>query len=216
MTSVIVMSIEQRPLSFPCARVRSLRNECRRAQASRSERGTSRPAATPKQCARSKCPKRVVLSTRCGRDVPRSDRELYSLSRLKFGSILAALACFVSSSHAEFILSNEAKPACVIVQQTGATAAEQHPIRELKLHLDLITGGNFQVITNAPPPGGHAIIVGPRAVAAKLFPDLSLSNFGPEEYVARVASGTLLFAGGRPRGTIYAVDRFRQKVSAAP
>src|SRR6185436_4127455 len=133
-----------------------------------------------------------------------------SLSRLKLGSILVGVAWFAFGSDAELILSNEGKPACVIVQQSGATPAEQHAVHELKLHLDLITHGDFKIVTNEPPPGHHAIIVGQGALAAKLFPDLNLSSFGPEEYAARTANSVLLLAGGRPRGTIYAVDRFLQ------
>lgn len=131
-------------------------------------------------------------------------------SRIAAGLALVAACLSPRCALADFVLSRDGKPACVIIQQSGATAAEQHALRELKLHLDLITGANFQVVTNEPLARDHAIIVGQGALAAKLFPDESLSAFEAEEYVSHVKDGRLLLAGGRPRGTIYAVDRFLQ------
>jgi hypothetical protein len=116
----------------------------------------------------------------------------------------------LSIARAELVLSSAGKPACIIVQQSGATPAEQHAVQELKLHLDLITGGNFEVVTNPPSAPRHAIVVGQGSLAASVFPGLDLATLGDEEYVARAKDGELLLAGGRPRGTIYAVDRFLQ------
>src|SRR5207237_7091926 len=110
----------------------------------------------------------------------------------------------------DFTLSRSGKPRCVIVQQEGATAPEQHALRELKLHLDQIAGASFLIVSNEPPPSTSAIIVGPGACASSNFPDLDFKAFGQEEYIIRIKKNRLLLAGGRPRGTIYAVDRFLQ------
>ena len=77
--------------------------------------------------------------------------------------------------------------------------------------LGQITGGKFVINTNDTEIPKHAIIVGPGPAAAKLFPEIDLTKFGPEEFVMRVKDANLLLAGGRPRGTLYAVNRFLQE-----
>lgn len=42
------------------------------------------------------------------------------------------------------------------------------------------------------------------------FPEVELSKFGGEEFIIRTKGGRLLLAGGRPRGTLYAVYRLLQ------
>ncbi len=73
-----------------------------------------------------------------------------------------------------------------------------------------MTGATFktQELAEGAPPS--AIVVGPGPLATRLFPEIELSTLGGEEYVIRNKSGRLLLAGGRPRGTLYAVYRFLQ------
>ncbi len=115
------------------------------------------------------------------------------------------------SACANFVIAEGGKPRCAIVQEATASKPEIHAAQELTQTLSQITGGTFQLqIGNAEVPK-HAIIVGPGAAAAAFFPEVDLSKFGPEEFVMRVKDGRLLLAGGRPRGTVYAVDRFLQE-----
>ncbi len=125
------------------------------------------------------------------------------------------ICIFLSASsfpvRADFTVANKGKAACVIVQQPGATLAESNAVRELAETLGKITGTAFHVqqAADAKVPR-HAIIVGPGAVAKRVFPEVALDKLGSEELVMRVKGGRLLLAGGRPRGTIYAVYRFLQ------
>lgn len=125
------------------------------------------------------------------------------------------LAALVSLSalagHADVLIASNGQPAVVIVQQADATAAEQHAVAELALHLRLITGGQFTVLTNPASVPTKAILVGPGSLAERQFPGLDFAQFGPEELVQRTGDGSLLLAGGRPRGTLYAVNRFLQE-----
>jgi len=50
----------------------------------------------------------------------------------------------------------------------------------------------------------------PGPIAASVFPEVDLPAFGGEEYAIHSAGRRLLLAGGRPRGTLYAVYRFLQ------
>ena len=97
----------------------------------------------------------------------------------------------------------------VIVVDPAATSTEAYAARQLADYLGQITGGSPGVRTNsfAPP---QAIIVGIGAASHAQFPDLKLNQFGSEEIIIRSKGDRLLLAGGRPRGTLYAVSRFLQ------
>src|SRR5205823_10956780 len=56
-----------------------------------------------------------------------------------------------------------------------------------------------------------AIVIGPGPVAKAVFPEVGLEGFGGEQLTMRTRGGRLLLAGGRPRGTLYAVYRFLQE-----
>ena len=130
-------------------------------------------------------------------------KQIISSGLLLLGNCVAA--------HASFVIADGGKPRCAIIQEATASKPEINATQELAQTLSQITGGTFQVqIANAELPK-HVIIVGPGATAKALFPEVDLSKFGPEEYVMRVKDGRLLLAGGRPRGTVYAVNRFLQE-----
>jgi hypothetical protein len=116
-------------------------------------------------------------------------------------------------AEAGFTIAASGKPHCVILQQTGATLPEQTAAQELAEYLRQITGTPFAVQESADVPSvpACAIIVGPGPVAQALFPEVALDKLGPEEFVMRTKGRRLLLAGGRPRGTLYAIDRFLQE-----
>jgi len=109
------------------------------------------------------------------------------------------------------LLSSKQQARVAIVQAPDATAPEQHAAAELALHLRLITGATFPIVTNDTTTPERAILVGPGALATRLFPELELSKFGPEEFIQRTKGDRLLLAGGRPRGTLYAVYDLLQR-----
>lgn len=97
-----------------------------------------------------------------------------------------------------------------IVTQPGATPAERHAAEELAAMLHQITGQTFETKELTAEVPELAILVGPGPVTAKLFSEVDLSTLGAEEYVIQTKGSRLLLAGGRPRGTLYAVYRFLQ------
>ena len=86
-------------------------------------------------------------------------------------------------------------------------AAERTAAEELAHYLGLATHGRFRLVAEAElAPDVPAIRVGPTALARELGFDLE--RLGPEEWRMRSSGGQLVLAGGRPRGTLYAVYRF--------
>jgi hypothetical protein len=117
---------------------------------------------------------------------------------------LAALLGTVGSANASVVVSTR-HPVDVVVQP-GATAPERLAARELVAGLRSITGATVRVVeTDAPRP--NSIVVGPGPVARRVFPEVDLSRFGAEEVAIRSKGDYLLVAGGRERGTVYAVNR---------
>lgn len=107
-------------------------------------------------------------------------------------------------------IARHGKPEMVIVVDPSATATELYAAHELATNLQQITGATFQVQTNTKAPK-RAIIVGPGTAARTIFKDVPFDQLGNEELVIRTQGGRLLLAGGRPRGTLYAVSRFLQE-----
>lgn len=127
--------------------------------------------------------------------------------------VILSLIAFIAgpaavSAAADVVLSKDGKPTCVIVQQGEATAAEEYAVKELANVLGQITGGQFEVRKGAEDAPDNAIIVGPGAAARKYFPAVQFDELGQEEIVIKTKGNRLLLAGGRPRGTLYAVSQF--------
>jgi hypothetical protein len=95
----------------------------------------------------------------------------------------------------------------IIVIDPAATAAESLAAHELASCLQQITGATFEIRTNSTAPS-HAIVVGQGKAAEALFHDAPFDQLDGEEWIIRTKGERLLLAGGRPRGTLYAVSRF--------
>ena len=106
-------------------------------------------------------------------------------------------------------IAERGRPAVVIVSQPGASAAEKRAAADLAATLTQITGAAFETKREIGE-NESAIIVGPGDSAKRFFPEIDLGSFGGEELVMRVRGSRLLLAGGRPRGTLYAVYKFLQ------
>ena len=135
------------------------------------------------------------------------------VARLITPALVSILLLAVSlPARADFTIARAGMARCVIVQQPGATLAESNAVHELAETLGKITGATFQIqVAGDAKMPKQAIVVGQGAAARKLFPEVALEKLGSEELVMRVKGGRLLLAGGRPRGTVYAVYRFLEE-----
>ncbi len=123
---------------------------------------------------------------------------------------LGVLVLAAVPAYAKWNLALNGTAQCVILTAPGATPAETHAAEELSNFLQQITGARFESRTMAGEPTEYTILVGQGLAAANLFPGAELNGLGGEDYVIETAGHRLLLAGGRPRGTLYAVYRFLQ------
>jgi hypothetical protein len=126
--------------------------------------------------------------------------------------LLPLLLSFAAAlgARADLLLARDGKSKCVIVRQPGATPAEAGAIAELADTLRAITGAEFPIVEASNKPPANAIIVGPGPAARAAFPKLDCDALGAEELVIQTRGSRLLLAGGRSRGTLYAVSQFLQ------
>ncbi len=122
-------------------------------------------------------------------------------------TLLAAAAC--CTAQARVVLVRAGKPVAVIITQSGATKPELYAAMELEDAVLKMTGVRLPVhIVNGNDAPENSIIIGQGPVAEKYFPETNFSGLDREQFVARTSGSRLLLAGGRPRGTMYAVYRF--------
>lgn len=99
-----------------------------------------------------------------------------------------------------------------LLVQEGATPAETYACEELSHWLQQMVGASFEVVHATPdflPSTG--IVIGQGSVAQRLFPEVRFAELGNEEILILTKGRYLLLAGGRPRGTLYAVYQFLQR-----
>lgn len=134
----------------------------------------------------------------------------YSPTR-SLASTLARLVAFAALSvaglQADVSLIKHGKPNTVIVLDPNSSRSEQLAATELAETLRRITGTSFPIQTNATAPS-KAILVGGGTAAKRAFREVPWETLGEEELVIKTAGNRILLAGGRPRGTLYAVSRF--------
>ncbi len=131
-----------------------------------------------------------------------------------FPALLPGAVCvfltLVAPVRADLRLARAGETDYVILRETAAPEPEANAARELASHLKEIVGAEFPIFSPGEEIPRHAIVVGAGPTARRLFPEVPWDELGPEELVIRTKGRRLLLAGGRPRGTLYAVSRFLQ------
>jgi len=97
-----------------------------------------------------------------------------------------------------------------VVVAAGATAAEREAALQLARYLGRATGSTWRVVEEGPAVGdAPALFVGPSAEAAAA--GIDAADLGPDDWRLRRTGRGLVLAGGRPRGTLYAVFHFLER-----
>ncbi|MHB0956992.1 MAG: DUF4838 domain-containing protein [Pirellulaceae bacterium] len=125
--------------------------------------------------------------------------------------VLLAIFLTAAASAAPVRLASSGKTRFVVVVDPDALAAEKHAAEELAAFLKQVTGADFPVKTTTDTPSGPLLLVGPGRVAREVAPNVSMEGLTPDGIVIETVGENLLFAGDRPRGTLYAVYSFLEE-----
>jgi len=124
--------------------------------------------------------------------------------------VLLLIAGYVQAATDETVtIAQNGEAKAVIVLTDDAAEPERHAANELAGFLRQITGATFEI--KAPPAAGQSrLLVGPGA-AKSAAADFSTDGLGSDGIVIRTVGNDLILAGGRPRGTLYAVYTFLEE-----
>ncbi|HPK00503.1 MAG TPA: DUF4838 domain-containing protein [Candidatus Hydrogenedentes bacterium] len=127
-------------------------------------------------------------------------------------AVIIGLLLAVAVPSGAMTIAEDGHARAAIILCDSPEIPEQTAARELAAYLNSVTGGNFTVIPESQAPAdGPRVFVGPTQFAASQ--GIDFTSVGPEEWVIRtVGRDDLILAGGRPRGTLYAVYHFLEDV----
>jgi hypothetical protein len=107
------------------------------------------------------------------------------------------------------VITQNGAAKAVIVVAADAAESVRHAANELAGFLQQITGAKFEI--KAPPAAGQSrLLVGPGA-AKSATEDFSTDGLGSDGIIIQTVGDDLILAGGRPRGTLYAVYTFLEE-----
>lgn len=110
-------------------------------------------------------------------------------------------------------LSVDGQSCYVIVVAEDAIAPERTAAKELRDHLEAVTGVRLTIQSESEAAeASPRIVVGPGAAFRAAVPDLDLAALKHDAIVMKSVGERLYLAGGRPRGTLYAVYTFLEDV----
>jgi hypothetical protein len=117
-------------------------------------------------------------------------------------------ATIATDMHAVTIAEN-GQARCEIVVDLRATSVERHAGDELAHFLQEVTGATFEIVDQGRP-GKSRLLIG--ADAARLAdPAFTTEGLALDGIVMRTVGEDLILAGGRSRGTLYAVYTFLEE-----
>lgn len=119
--------------------------------------------------------------------------------------------CGLVNAHA-LTLAEAGAPRAAIVTALGASEADKNAARELRRYLNEVTGGDFPIVESAATDLPLRIYVGQSDEVKKLAPQVDWARLKSDDIVMQTVKDGLVLAGGRPRGTLYAVYQFLQEV----
>ncbi|MHC4982027.1 MAG: DUF4838 domain-containing protein [Planctomycetota bacterium] len=122
------------------------------------------------------------------------------------GFMLMSALAGCASVGGSFVIAEGGRATADIVLAEGESAPVRHAAAELGDFLEQVTGAKFR-INRQPGKAGFHLLVGPKA-AKFAVPEFTTDGLGAEGIVLRTVGDKLVLAGGRPRGTVYAVYTF--------
>ena len=136
------------------------------------------------------------------------------MRRLTSGAVAVVTGVFVLGGTRQaaqgLTIAEGGQAKAVVVVAADATEAEHHAADELASFLHQVTGAKFEIVEKADAARSR-LLVGPGA-AQLADSSFSAEGLGADGLVIRTVGNDLILAGGRPRGTLYAVYTFLEDV----
>ncbi len=132
----------------------------------------------------------------------------------KFFVLLGIVCSLFSVSHAAATLklAENGQTSYVIALAADAIPAEKTAAQQLQKYLQEVTGANFTLQGETEvAAGAPQIVVGAGVRAKALLPRQGWASLGADGIVIQTIGNNLVLAGGRPRGTLYAVFQFLEE-----
>jgi len=131
-------------------------------------------------------------------------------------AMLAAAVAGCAASHSRaaerLLLADGGKSEFCIVISANPSPSEKHAAAELQHFLKEISGAELPIGDDSTPMGAHEILVGDSEHLRKSGERIDWGSLGNEGFVIRTSGGHLILAGGRLRGSMYAVYTFLEDV----
>jgi hypothetical protein len=105
------------------------------------------------------------------------------------------------------VLSDGGRSDYTIVVASNASDSEKHGAKELQMFLEQISGAKLPIATDADGVDGPMVLVG-RSKKVDALEKIDFETLGDEGFVLRTVPPHLVLAGGRQRGSLYAVYTF--------
>ena len=125
------------------------------------------------------------------------------------GVSVAAASLLSSGGPSESITIGAGAKVPIVIPK-DRISSERTALAELIEYVGKATGVKLEAVSEEKAPAGPAIHLGATAFARQAVPDLD--RFGAEEWTVKTAGGSLVIAGGRPRGVLYGVYHFLEDV----
>jgi len=129
------------------------------------------------------------------------------LSRKHIWCVSVVVVLCASLGLSAVTISQDGQAKAVILLAPGASEPQQYAAKELAYFLKEITGAEFRIVDQMQQGAGHLVVHGGDAYDVMVdyrVPD----KLGQEGVHLQTVGGDLIFHGGEPRGTLYAVYTF--------
>ncbi len=108
-------------------------------------------------------------------------------------------------------LVDSGKSAYTIVLSAEPSPTEIHGANELKMFLEMISGASIPIARENEDIAGPMILVGRSAKLGAIDAGIDFEELGDEGFIIKSTGGHLILAGGRLRGSMYAVYTFLEE-----
>lgn len=128
---------------------------------------------------------------------------------------LVSFVCIIYLSASQLFgitITENGKSNYTIVVSTEASPSELHGANELQYFLQIITGVNLPISRDNENIPGPMILVGNGSALQKIDPSIDFKSLGDEGLIIKTVGNNLILAGGKLRGSMYAVYTFLEKI----